>query len=371
MKKIKFKYFENIYLEYFLKNGYSLEEIQMDYLPHYSIYQLRRQAKKLGFKGYVGWTGRDLMKLKHGINEGLTYLEICQKYLPYRTPNALASTAYNQNWKPAIPWSINELFLLDLGLYKDLSLQEIQSIFLPNRLLIQLQARRTKPNWNASLYDSNFYFSPDDIRLSCIAGFILADGHICKKTYQIMIGISEKDLDFLEWICDVLQLDKQSIRSVSAGKGKPRLVKLIIPAKLSRLFVKHFHLHPDKSKGKVVFPSFLNDQCLKAFLIGLLYGDGHISKSKRNNAVTLCFSSSNDFLVQLLRYVQDNGFYCRLKKSAFYKYQPKHLVLILLGYFFTVKKPFFSLVFCLNPFFIYSGWNARFKTYWIVRCSLG
>lgn len=297
--KTKFSYSDLQDLKSGLKRGYTFQQIQKKYLPCFLVEDLKRQAKIYGLRQkQIYWNQNDFNLIKQGIQEGLNAEEISQFYLPHRTIVAIKKQIRLKQWKSPKIWTKYELFKLDYYLNcRKLSLSILQKTIFSHRSLMELQVRISIPYWNASLYDWPLYFNVNNIQLAFAAGYILADGTFT-KSYGIAFHISKKDQHILKWMCQIFKIPSSQVKLRKSQKE----VRLSLNNALGYLFIKVFRLHPDKSQGQVVFPSFLSDKCLKAFLLGLWFGDGTYGKKGRK----VNFLSTFNFLRQLVDYAHKN-----------------------------------------------------------------
>lgn len=245
------------------------------------------------------WTENDTHSYLKGVDDGLTKQEILQKYFPKKSLSALEKQITRKKLPRSQKWLKNDLLNLDLNLDNGLSLSKIRKKFLPNYKIKQLENRIKILNWNSSLYRWKLPFSNQNIKLAFTAGLILADAHF-EKTHMISLKLAYKDIHILKFICNEFNLPYSKIQI-----KKNKFVRLNLSPVLGRLFRKHFKLHPEKSKGQVVFPDFLNDHCKKAFILGLFYGDGHYNPKNK----TISFLSSKNFLKKLLMYAKNNKYF--------------------------------------------------------------
>jgi hypothetical protein len=139
-------------------------------------------------------------------------------------------------------------------------------------------------------YDLNEEFFKYQTPLSCYwAGFISADGCLCKKDSGVIMALSRKDRDhlklFLKDICSNSPIFDFETNSSKNKEGKYAASKVTIYSKKFRKDLElNFNLTPKKSLTYVP-PKFLNEKCELAFFKGIIDGDGTTSENK--NVVTL------------------------------------------------------------------------------------
>eukprot|EP01026_Neomeris_dumetosa_P061918 TRINITY_DN5851_c0_g1_i3.p4 TRINITY_DN5851_c0_g1~~TRINITY_DN5851_c0_g1_i3.p4 ORF type:complete len:172 (-),score=2.07 TRINITY_DN5851_c0_g1_i3:263-778(-) len=158
----KFKRFDNVYLKYHIREGWSFEQIQRDLLAH-SVYDIRIQAKNLGLKHPRNWTEHELQMLKCGLDNGMGYDLIRDEFLSHRNLVSLYMKA-RKGWNnKREAWTDQDLLLLKQGMDSGLTYKEIVNKYLPNRTSETFKkssqkARLETQNFQRNLVSTRFGF---------------------------------------------------------------------------------------------------------------------------------------------------------------------------------------------------------------------
>jgi hypothetical protein len=125
------------------------------------------------------------------------------------------------------------------------------------------------------------FFSTVNIESSYWAGFLMADGNI--RGNKIWIGLGEKDKPHLEEFAKALNLT-EAVRCYSSvaggilkGRNYTRVVLEVGSKKLVEAIQKNFSVFPQKTLKPYIPPPHVRDNFAKAFIAGLIDGDGFIN----------------------------------------------------------------------------------------------
>lgn len=208
-----------------------------------------------------------------------------------------------------IVWTLEQSNMIrSLYLNDKLTTNEIGIIMNVSGSSIILELKRQNiprtPNRKYKLNETVFA-DPTNPEAAYWAGFIMADGNISAKQngrrYVLFIELSIKDIKHLEKLQQFLQTDKPIYRRKRISFGKEReYVRLEIVSKniyndLNRIY----GITENKSfdaKCSVIMESN------RYFWLGMIDGDGHISKSGKH--YTLGLVGSKSMMKQYQRFVQ-------------------------------------------------------------------
>eukprot|EP01024_Parvocaulis_polyphysoides_P006021 TRINITY_DN11534_c0_g1_i1.p1 TRINITY_DN11534_c0_g1~~TRINITY_DN11534_c0_g1_i1.p1 ORF type:complete len:325 (+),score=34.26 TRINITY_DN11534_c0_g1_i1:410-1384(+) len=219
----------------------------------------------------IRWTKKEKNTLIDCLNQGMTIAQISEEVLTERSVVAIRTKISKMKIATQVQWMQEEEDTLIDCLNQGMTVEQIHEKVLTSRSIESIRTKMSRKNWKSPSKKWLLPFNIIMIPLAFIAGFIQADGHF-KQTGGIEIEIAKKDRHILEWMCDQFQMPHSKTID-REKKSHPKsdqtfeVSRLILPKALGNLFIQHFQLSPNKSKGQVVFPSFLNDQCLKAFML--------------------------------------------------------------------------------------------------------
>jgi hypothetical protein len=146
------------------------------------------------------------------------------------------------------------------------------------------------------------YFSVPNIENSYWAGFIAADGNIAKKSNSLTLGLSYRDDDHLRKFCSSLGLPedrvKNNYRILHKGTDKekkfPYSCLSVCNKQIKDDLLKNFNITPAKT-FTYTHPNITDIECIKAFMIGYLDGDGTISYNKCHNSLYISVLGTKEF----------------------------------------------------------------------------
>lgn len=153
------------------------------------------------------------------------------------------------------------------------------------------------------------FFSTRTTEAAYIAGFLMADGCICKrknrKSYFLSIGLNSKDIEILHYIKNTIgytgpirvyetfeALAKLNPKNKSKRYKKASLQ--VYNQKICADLMNLWNIIPRKT-GYEKLPE-LDDPCFYAFVRGLIDGDGSIYNGKGHSLVVRIFSLSRELL---------------------------------------------------------------------------
>lgn len=123
------------------------------------------------------------------------------------------------------------------------------------------------------------YFENYTLQNCYYAGFIAADGNIDKDKRKLTIGLSMKDISFLELFRENIDSDYRIYTGVTRNEFYNASLSILSPKICSDL-EKNFNITPQKSLT-LLPPNIENVDFLDAFIVGLIDGDGTISTTKK------------------------------------------------------------------------------------------
>lgn len=212
--------------------------------------------------------------------------------LPNRTLSATKYKAGSIGIKTRLLWNDNHTEILEKH-YPSSTYSEIQellpdfSIQTINQKAHYFGIKKKKSAIRRGNRESHVQYEPavDEITNGIVSGdaatlygFILADGHVSKETNVVKLGISQRDLPYLEKINKYL-VDNQPIKQYPSDNGR---VTLSI---CSPLLVEFLYDNTDFSykSADLKYPSFMiGHKYENEFIRGLFEGDGSISKTRGN-----------------------------------------------------------------------------------------
>jgi hypothetical protein len=204
------------------------------------------------------------------------------------------------------PWSPTE----DLILLNNPDLTAKQLVALLDRSRVGIKHRRKalgmrferRGNKKYSLNHS--YFAKPNLENSYWAGFIAADGNICKTTPMLRIGLSIRDEEHLyqfkknlDFTGPVIRVDRKS-----GYEGQPTCIIHIYSRQIKTDLYNVFGIIPNKTF--TLKPPSLNDiDLLDSYIIGYIDGDGSIFKS---NGYLHLSITGNQYMLEMIRHRFDS-----------------------------------------------------------------
>jgi len=135
------------------------------------------------------------------------------------------------------------------------------------------------------------------------AGFITADGYICKNTLKI--DISDKDIDHLKW------WEQFNVTIKRRTKRKSCHIIMIHPHLIE--WAHDWRIYSKKT-GKEIFPKHKPDKLICHWLRGLIDGDGWFSYQRKHTIMGGICSASYNFLEEVSNFLNKYNIACKLRR---------------------------------------------------------
>jgi AraC-like DNA-binding protein len=169
---------------------------------------------------------------------------------------------------------------------------------------VELNRFRPKLVWDRQFFDR------DEPITAYWAGFIYADGCICrdkeKKTYALAMKIHTRDLEHIQTFCNHIGLSHSSI---SFQSKRPACGITIRDTGLKDSLERWGIVH--RKSYNWVEPNIPDDDLFRAFVVGLIDGDGHIRFKNARGHASISIATNHqklyDWLVLRLRQMGYTG----------------------------------------------------------------
>ena len=174
--------------------------------------------------------------------------------------------------------TINKIFNTNCNLWM------IKKFLYKNNILTKGKGKNSffkKIQGRRKVFFNDDFFSVPNLLNSYWAGFIAADGNIKKDKNVLNIQISDKDYEHLKSFCDAVDFSGTVSRYVRKS-GIAMCNAHFYSDPLIHDLKNNFNIIPQKTFS-YNFPEHLNYELQKAFVIGYIDGDGHISYMKSGN----------------------------------------------------------------------------------------
>lgn len=155
---------------------------------------------------------------------------------------------------------------------------------------------------NMTKYNSNQHFFDviDSEEKAYILGFIAADGHVCDKTYRLMIALKDSDYEMLEKIKSCMNSEHPIVRHIEKRNPYTKSNNLVLEQCALNINGKTL-VEPLIKMGlsgrktytldeKII--NYIPKELIRHFLRGFFDGDGNVTWGKH-------YSSGNKYLVQV------------------------------------------------------------------------
>lgn len=182
--------------------------------------------------------------------------------------------------------------------------------FFPNRTPTSLLKKSVKLGYKSTYkhfkYSVNInYWKELDLNKCYYAGFIASDGNLSKRTWQVQLNLSSKDVQILHDFKKAIDFDG-NVAVYKRKKYQSEELKEVCTLCINR--VKEWYKDLKEKfnitiqKTFTLQPPNLNDKYLEiAYLIGLIDGDGWVCKMRNKNRITIGFVGASLPMVQWVK----------------------------------------------------------------------
>ncbi|MFS0514809.1 hypothetical protein ACEYW6_08790 [Nostoc sp. UIC 10607] len=268
----------------------NIDEIHQEYFPYRSRQSVKGKLRLLGLILEPQWTVEE-EEILHQLYSELSPKMIQSQFMPHRTLPAIHAKAQRLNLKQRHRWTKDEIRYL-----KDNYLTETYEVIGKklgrDEAGVRAKAQAMKLKKLESYTVNHNYFSTPNLENCYWAGFLAADGCINYSShgYILEVGLQEQDLEHLKTLKDLLECDRQIAEMHNSNqKHQYPFGKTYTNGKAFRLrinskqicddLIGRFNITPNKSLT-LEPPVLDNEQLIKAFIIGLIDGDGGVNLFK-------------------------------------------------------------------------------------------
>ncbi|MFL9458205.1 hypothetical protein AB0758_45190 [Tolypothrix bouteillei VB521301_2] len=274
----------------------NIDEIHQKYFPYRSRESVKSKLSLLGLILEPQWTVEE-EEILHKVYSELSPKLIQSQFMPHRSIPAIHAKARRLNLKQRHRWTREEEKYLKDN-YLTQTYEEIGQKLGKGEPAVRAKAQTMKLKKLEPCTVNHKYFNTLNVKNCYWAGFLAADGCIkySNHGYIIEIALNEVDVEHLETLRVTLECSNKLYKMSSSGKLKkfPSGNKYICGTAFKLRFnskaicedlIKKFNITPRKSL--TLCPPLLEDeQLIKAFIIGLIDGDGGVNLFKIKGKVT-------------------------------------------------------------------------------------
>ena len=141
-------------------------------------------------------------------------------------------------------------------------------------------------------FNENFFENIDNEQKAYFLGLLFSDGNIYLKRYRVQLTLANEDAYIIQEFAKAIEYNG------NLYSDRNKYTKIILPSIKMCNDLITLGCIPNKSLS-VKFPNNVNSQLIHHFIRGCFDGDGHVSK--RNNTFNTNFTSSKDFIEELLK----------------------------------------------------------------------
>ncbi|MHC5771349.1 MAG: RNA-binding protein [Nostoc sp.] len=268
----------------------NIDEIHQEYFPYRSRKSVKGKLGLLGLTLEPQWTVEE-EEILHQLYSELSPKLIQSQFMPHRSLPAIHAKAQRLNLKQRHRWTREEERYLKDN-YLTQTYEKIGQKLGKDEPAVRAKAQQMKLRKLESYTVNHKYFNSPNLKSCYWAGFLAADGCIkySNHGYIIEIALNEVDVEHLETLRVDLECSHKICKMSNSGKLKkfPSGNKYICGTTFKLRFnskdicedlISIFNITPKKSLT-LCPPPLEDEQLIKAFIIGLIDGDGGVNLFK-------------------------------------------------------------------------------------------